>query len=119
MSLPFPQWTQNGEINDCMKMSENVDLKKYLLFRTDGSSGKIFGKFKIVTFDGNGVEKDCTTEDYSVINLAPNAIFKQLELFVGNTNVIDAGVSTYHYKCITETLLSKQLKLVGVVCKLN
>ena len=65
------------------------------------------------------VEKDCTTEDYSVINLAPNAIFKQLELFVGNTNVIDAGVSTYHYKCITETLLSKQLKFVGVVCKLN
>ena len=43
----------------------------------------------------------------SVVNLAPNAIFKQLEMYVGNTNVIDASVSTYHYKCMTETLLSK------------
>lgn len=43
----------------------------------------------------------------SVVNLAPNALFKQLELYVSNSNVIDASVSTYHYKSITETLLSK------------
>ena len=73
---------------------------------TDGRSGQMFGKFKIVKVSGSGVESDCTTEDYSVINLPENSIFKQLELYVGNGNVIDQSVSAYPYKCIIETLLS-------------
>ena len=74
---------------------------------TDGQSRQMFGKFKIVKVSGSGVESDCTgTEDYSVINLPGNSIFKQLELYVGNGNVIDQSVSAYPYKCITEILLS-------------
>ena len=73
---------------------------------TNGQSGQMFfWKFKIVKVSGSGVESDCTTEDYSVINLLGNSIFKQLELYVGNVNVIDQSVSAYPYKCITETLL--------------
>ena len=73
---------------------------------TDGQSGLLYGKFKVVKVGAAGAESECTTEDYSVINLPGNSIFQQLELYVGNTNVIDASVSAYHYKYITETLLS-------------
>ena len=73
---------------------------------TDGESGQLFGKFKVVKLK-NGAEAECeSTDDYSVINLAGNSIFKQLELYVGNGNVVDQSVSAYPYKCITETLLS-------------
>ena len=73
---------------------------------TDGESGQLFGKFKVVKLK-NGVEADCEpTDDYSVINLPGNSIFKQLEFYVGNGNVVDQSVSAYPYKCITETLLS-------------
>jgi hypothetical protein len=73
---------------------------------TDGESGQLFGKFKIVKVGASKVEADCTNEDYSVINLPGNSIFKQLELYVGNGNVIDQSVSAYPFKCVTETLLS-------------
>ena len=73
---------------------------------TDGESGQLFGKFKIVKVGSGGIETACTTEDYSVVNLPVNSMFKQLELYVGNTNVIDQSVSAYPFKCITETLLS-------------
>lgn len=36
-------------------------------------------------------------------------MFKQLELYIGNTNVIDQNTSLYHYKALTENLLSKHL----------
>ena len=73
---------------------------------TVGESGLMYGKFKVVKTGTGGTETECTSEDYSLINLAPNSMFKQLELYVGNTNVIDQSVSAYHYKCITESLLS-------------
>ena len=73
---------------------------------TDGESGQLYGKFKVVKIVG-GEEKDCTAEDYSVINLPGNSLFKQLEFYVNNSNVVDQSVSAYPYKCITETLLSK------------
>jgi hypothetical protein len=73
---------------------------------TDGESGQLYGKFKVVKIVG-GEEKDCSAEDYSVINLPGNSLFKQLEFYVNNSNVVDQSVSAYPYKCITETLLSK------------
>ena len=74
----------------------------------DGESGQLFGKFKIVKING-GREVDCdANDDYSVVNLPANSMFKQLELYVGNGggNVIDQSVSAYPFKCMTETLLS-------------
>ena len=72
----------------------------------DGESGQLFGKFKIVKING-GREVDCdANDDYSVVNLPGNSMFKQLELYVGNGggNVIDQSVSAYPFKCMTETL---------------
>ena len=72
----------------------------------DGESAQLFGKFKIVKMDGRD-EKDCEVgDDYSVVNLPANSMFKQLELMVGNANVIDQSVSAYPYKCMKETILS-------------
>ena len=72
----------------------------------DGESGQLFGKFKVVKIVA-GAEKPCDVgNDYSVVNLPENSIFKQLELYVGNGNVIDQSVSAYPFKCITETILS-------------
>jgi hypothetical protein len=73
---------------------------------TDGESGQLYGKFKVVKIVG-GEEQACVAEDYSVINLPGNSLFKQLEFYVNNSNVVDQSVSAYPYKCITETLLSK------------
>ena len=74
---------------------------------TNGESGQMFGKFKIVKVNNAGVESDCApTDDYSVINLPGNSIFKHLALYVGNGNVIDQSASAYPFKCVTETLLS-------------
>ena len=72
----------------------------------DGESGQLFGKFKIVKMvAGNETECDAN-DDYSVVNLPGNAMFKQLELHVNNYNVIDQSVSAYPYKAIKETILS-------------
>ena len=73
----------------------------------DGESGNLFGRFKIVKLNSSGVESDCyAEEDYSVVNLAGNSLFKQLEFFVGNSNVIDQSISAYPYKANIETILS-------------
>ena len=74
---------------------------------TDLTSHQCFGKYQVVKVDGGGTESNCGgSDDYSVVNLSGNALFKQLELYVGNGNVIDQGSSLYHYKALTETLLS-------------
>ena len=74
---------------------------------TEGSSALMYGKFKVVKVDGTGAESACSgSDDYSIVNLPGNAMFKQMELYVGNTNVIDQGTSLYHYKSIIETILS-------------
>ena len=50
----------------------------------DGESGQLFRKFKVVKMSG-GKEVDCdANDDYSVVNLPGNSMFKQLELYVGN-----------------------------------
>ena len=73
---------------------------------TDGTSGQLHGKFKVVKIVG-GEEKECDgNDDYSVVNLPGNSMFKQLELYIGDTNVIDQSTSLYHYKAFTESLLS-------------
>ena len=73
---------------------------------TDLTSGIVYGTWKIVKLD-NGVEKACTTEDYSVVNLPANSMWRQIELYVGDSNVVDMSTSNYHYKAFMETLLSK------------
>ena len=78
--------------------------------RSQGPQGEdlqLYGKFKIVKIV-SGEEKECdSNDDYSVVNLPGNSMFKQLELYIGNTNVIDQSTSLYHYKAFTESLLSK------------
>ena len=64
---------------------------------TDLTSGVMYGKFQVKKVS-SGSEAVCTTEDYSVVNLPVNSLFKQIELYVGNTNVVDQSTSTYHYK---------------------
>ena len=85
-----------------------IDIPSMDIEWLDGESGQLFGKFKVVKMiEGN--EVDCeAADDYSVVNLPANSIFKQLELNVGNGggNVIDQSVSAYPFKCMTETLLS-------------
>ena len=75
----------------------------------DGESGQLFGRFKVVKTSGANkqIENECdATDDYSVVNLPGNSMFKQLEFYVGNSNVIDQSVSAYPYKAIKETILS-------------
>ena len=73
----------------------------------DGESGLLYGTFQIVKVNNTGVESICdANDDYSVCNLPANSIFKQLELMVGNSNVIDQSISAYPYKAIIETILS-------------
>ena len=65
---------------------------------TDLTSGMMYGEFQIKKVAG-GSEVDATNgDDYSVINLPANSLFKNIELYVGNTNVCDQSTSNYHYK---------------------
>ena len=65
---------------------------------TDMTSGIMYGEFQIKKITG-GAEADATGgDDYSVVNLPANSMFKQIELYVGNTNVCDQSTSNYHYK---------------------
>ena len=80
----------------------------------DGESGQIFGRFKVVKMKGS-LEIDCdANDDYSVVNLPGNSMFKQLEFYVGNSNVIDQSVSAYPYKAITETILSMLIQIYSL-----
>ena len=73
----------------------------------DPGSAQLYGVFQIVKVDANGLEQRCgEDDDYSVCNLAGNSMFKQMELMVGNSNVIDQSISAYHYKALIETVLS-------------
>ena len=78
----------------------------------DPESGQLYGVFQIVKVDAQtGVESRCgDNDDYSVCNLPGNSLFKQLELMVGNSNVIDQSISAYHYKALIETVLSMSTK---------
>ncbi len=79
----------------------------------DPESGLLYGVFKIVKVDGSGVESNCVEDDdYSVCNLPGNSIFKQMELMVGNSNVIDQSISAYPYKALIETVLSMLTKKI-------
>ena len=76
----------------------------------DPESGQLYGVFQIVKVTDN-VESRCTVDDdYSVCNLPGNSMFKQMELMVGNSNVIDQSISAYHYKALIETVLSMLTK---------
>ena len=76
----------------------------------DPESGQLYGVFQIVKVTDN-VESRCTVDDdYSVCNLPGNSMFKQLELMVGNSNVIDQSISAYPYKALIETVLSMLTK---------
>ena len=73
----------------------------------DGESGQLYGVFQIVKVNEHGVESMCdVNDDYSVVNLPGNSIFKQMELMVGNSNVIDQSICAYPYKAVIETILS-------------
>ena len=75
---------------------------KYWLLPT----GRMYGKMKVVKIDG-GQEKDCDgSDDFSLCNLPANSIFRQVELLVNGTNVVDTSTSNYHYKSYLETQLS-------------
>ena len=76
----------------------------------EGDSGQLYGVFQVVKIN-SGSEKVCVPEDdYSVCNLPGNSMFKQLELMVGNSNVIDQSISAYPYKSLIETILSMSTK---------
>ena len=78
----------------------------------DGESGLLYGVFQIVKVNQHGVESLCgASDDYSVCNLPGNSMFKQMELMVGNSNVIDQSISAYQYKSILETILSKLMQI--------
>ena len=62
-------------------------------------SARLFGKVKVKKI-ASGVLVNCTSEDFSMVNLPANSLFKQVELYVNNTNVVDIGTSLYHYKVI-------------------
>jgi hypothetical protein len=77
----------------------------------DPESGQLFGVFKVVKINDLGAEVPCVEgDDYSVCNLPGNSMFKQLELIVGNSNVIDQSISAYPYKALIETVLSMLTK---------
>ena len=76
----------------------------------DPESGQLYGVFQIVKVTDN-VESRCdANDDYSVCNLPGNSMFKQMELIVGNSNVIDQSISAYPYKALIETVLSMLTK---------
>ena len=81
----------------------------------DGESGQLYGVFKIVKVDSSGVESNCgDDDDYSVVNLPGNSIFKQMEFMVGNSNVIDQSISAYPYKAVIETILSMFMQIYSL-----
>ena len=81
----------------------------------DGESGQLYGVFQIVKVNSSGVESMCdANDDYSVVNLPGNSIFKQLEFMVGNSNVIDQSISSYPFKAILETILSMFMRIYSL-----
>ena len=69
-------------------------------------TARLFGKMKVVKIVG-GQEQDCAGgDDFSLCNLPTNSIFRQVELLINGTNVVDTSTSNYHYKSYLETTLS-------------
>ena len=63
--------------------------------------------FKIKKVGSNGAETTPTNaDDYSVINLLGNTLYKQLEVYCNEVLVTDLYTPTYGYKAYMETLLS-------------
>ena len=71
----------------------------------DLTTGRLYGDLKVVKITA-GSEVECTgADDFSLINLPANSIFRQAELLVNGTSVADTSTSNYHYKAYLETQL--------------
>jgi hypothetical protein len=68
---------------------------------------RLEGTVKIVKITDAGAEATCAaTDDFSVVNLFPLSLFKQIELSVNGTETVDQSSSTFPYKCFLENTLS-------------
>ena len=57
---------------------------------------KLSGCFSVVKIDTNGKEIPALdADDFSVINLTGNSLFKQVECYVNNVQVMDQSTGTY------------------------
>ena len=65
---------------------------------TDLTSGILYGEFQVKKITGGTEANAGGSDDFSVVNLPANACWKNIELYVGNTNVVDQSTSNYHYK---------------------
>ena len=72
----------------------------------DPSTARVYGEMKIVRIDNNKEVACIEADDFSVINLPANSIFRQIEVIVNGVNVVDNSSSTYHYKSYIESQLS-------------
>ena len=64
---------------------------------------RLHGAFKIVKADGNDISDQ---DDVSIANLMCHNLFKQVELYVNGTQVVDLSSPTYPWKAFLETYLS-------------
>jgi hypothetical protein len=68
---------------------------------------RLEGTVQIVKIGDEGAEENCAaTDDYSVVNLFPISLFKQIELSINGTETVDQSSSTFPYKCFLENTLS-------------
>ncbi len=51
-------------------------------------------------------EPVATTDDFSVVNLAPYSLFKMMEVSLNNVSIEDVSTPVWPYKCFFETLLA-------------
>ena len=71
----------------------------------DLTTGRLYGELKVVKIAA-GAETACQAgDDFSLINLPANSIFRQAELIVNGTGVADTSTSNYHFKAYLETQL--------------
>ncbi len=74
----------------------------------DLSSFDLMGYFRVEVYDktSNSYIKPKPEDEYSVVNLAPSSLFKQIEVELNGTNVEDLRSPLYASKCFLETMLS-------------
>ena len=71
----------------------------------DLTTGRLYGELKVVKISA-GAETACQAgDDFSLINLPANSIFRQVELIVNGAGVSDTSTSNYHFKAYLETQL--------------
>ena len=71
----------------------------------DMTTGRLYGEMKVLKIVA-GAETVCDgADDFSLVNLPANSIFRQAELVVNGTGVADTSTSNYHYKAYLETQL--------------